>query len=293
MIIVKLWGGLCNQMFQYAFGYALAKKHNDKLCFDVDFFSNQPSHTQPRTIMGKEEFPNINLKFVARPKIAKMFENKYISHLIRYNVGCSVCLSNLHIVIEKLHKHYKDIPYKNGLVNYYDGYWQSALYFSEYKEQIIQVFEPDNEVKQKVFDFKKTLLPNSVAVHVRRGDYLMAINREQYATSIDSNYFLRAIDLINIKIQSPVYYFFSDDIEWCRNTFNEIVPNSVFVENKCRNGAIVDLLSISECENGIMSSSSFSWWGNYMRKAKEQSVVIYPKGDYSEEFIPEQSWIEI
>lgn len=44
MIIVKLWGGLCNQMFQYAFGYALSKEKGDKLFFDVDFFLNQPKY---------------------------------------------------------------------------------------------------------------------------------------------------------------------------------------------------------------------------------------------------------
>ena len=49
MIIVKLWGGLCNQMFQYAFGYALSKEKGDKLFFDVDFFLNQPKYVLSST----------------------------------------------------------------------------------------------------------------------------------------------------------------------------------------------------------------------------------------------------
>ena len=51
MIIVKLWGGLCNQMFQYAFGYALSKEKGDKLFFDVDFFLNQPKYVTRRHII--------------------------------------------------------------------------------------------------------------------------------------------------------------------------------------------------------------------------------------------------
>ena len=81
MIIVKLWGGLCNQMFQYAFGYALSKEKGDKLFFDVDFFLNQPKYVTRRHIIDVSDFPNIKLEIINRPIWVKPFENKYISHV--------------------------------------------------------------------------------------------------------------------------------------------------------------------------------------------------------------------
>lgn len=299
MIIVKLWGGMCNQMFQYAFGYMMAKKYGDRLYFDVDFYFNQPGYVGRRKVISSKQFHNLSmLEFITRPASVKPFENKYVSHLIRYNIGCKLSIPfGVHLMMERLHKYYKILPYKTGSTNYYDGYWQTSKYFEEYEMELRYEFEPTDFVKQKVKMWRESITSNDcVAVHVRRGDYLNKVNNyflNDGNVIGDSAYYMKAIDLLKEKIQNPVFCFFSDDITWCKETFSEKLANVVFVENFGVDAALVDLFSIAACEHGIMSPSTFSWWGNWLRVDKTDSIVVCPKGDYSNEFFHEGNWMKI
>lgn len=299
MIIVKLWGGMCNQMFQYAFGFVMAKRHQEELLFDADFYANQPKHVDKRAIMGISQFPNISMmNFTERPSSILFLENKYVSHLIRYNTGCNLNIPfGVHFMMEKLHKFYNDVPYTKKLPNYYDGYWQTSKYFKGYEDEIRHEFEPTNSVLQKVKKWRDTISSKDcVAVHIRRGDYLNTVNRSSLKNCNvigDSAYYLKAIDTIKEKIDRPVFCFFSDDIIWCRETFAAKIPNAVFVENIGSDAALVDLFSIAACNHGIMSPSTFSWWGNWLRNIEENCIVICPRGDHSNEYFIEDNWIKL
>lgn len=298
MIIVKLWGGMCNQMFQYAFGYAIAKKYNDDLAFDVDFYENQPGHVGKRKVIGKEVFPNLSkMQFIKRPSWVKPFENKYISHIIRYNWGCNLFIQKKHFLMEKIHHFYPQISHKEDVDNYYDGYWQTGLYFEDVAENLKYEFTPSEEVLKKVKTWRDSIdSSNCVAVHIRRGDYLSKVNSRSLKTGNvigDETYYLKAIALMKSKIENPIFCFFSDDIEWCKKTFGERVENSLFVENQGHDAAIVDLFSIASCEHGIMSPSSFSWWGNWLRSNKQGSIVIAPDGNYCAKEYFDNNWIKL
>ena len=157
MIIVKLWGGMCNQMFQYAFGYAIAKKYNDDLAFDVDFYENQPGHVGKRKVIGKEVFPNLSkMQIIKRPSWVKPFENKYINHIIRYHGGCHFPFLSKNMVVENYHKYYSTVPYSNKELNFYDGYWQTDKYFEDFREELCHEFSPTEEIANKVEQWKKS-----------------------------------------------------------------------------------------------------------------------------------------
>lgn len=296
MIIVKLWGGMCNQMFQYAFGYALSHKHNDELFFDVDFYNNQPCHVGKRKILSHDDFSLTKMNFTPRPLIVKPFEGKYISHLIRYNTGCVLPLPKLRFTMEKLHKYYENVPYKEGVTNYYDGYWQTARYFRGFENEIKQEFTPKEAVIKKVNSWRSGINSfNCVAIHIRRGDYLNTVNQTTlHGGNVigDEAYYLRAMEYVSGQLQHPTFCFFSDDIEWCKTTFG-VKQNYIYVENKGSDAALLDLFSISQCEHGIMSPSSFSWWGNWLRTDNSNSIVIGPKGEHSNEFFIDGTWIKI
>lgn len=295
MIIVKLWGGMCNQMFEYAFGYVLARKHADKLCFDVDFYCNQPSYVGKRNLISKRQFPAIgDICTMGRTFPIQLFENKYINHIIRYNWGGDIRIGKLNIFIERLHRHYSPVPYHKNLNNYYDGYWQSPEYFKGYEAEIRRLFTPSNEIMHQVHEWRKSIDSHCcVAVHIRRGDYLNAINKGKKNTTDNNSYYLKAINIMQQKLKNPVFCFFSDDITWCHETFSAILPNSVFVTSKSSDAALFDLFAIAECDHGIMSPSTFSWWGNWLRDASKSSIVIYPEGNYADKFITNNNWIQL
>lgn len=289
---------MCNQMFQYAFGYALARKNKETLCFDVDFYANQPGHVGKRGVVGEEQFPYLSsLKTASRPTSVKPFENKYVSHLIRYNSGCVITLPGVRFMMEKLHLYYENVPYKAGKNNYYDGYWQTARYFSDYAEDIRHEFTPNDEVRSKVETWRKSIsAKDCVAVHIRRGDYLNKINQgtlHEGNVIGDVDYYLRAISYMKDQLKEPTFCFFSDDIQWCKDTFADKVDNVIFVENSGKGAAMLDLFSIAQCEHGIMSPSTFSWWGNWLRDPAKDSIVIGPKGDHSNEYFIDGSWIKM
>lgn len=289
MIIVKLWGGMCNQLFQYAFGYALARKYNETLVFDVEFYKNQPKHVGKRSIITPDQFPNIgNLATIGRSQPIRIIENKYISHILRHSTGCRFSINNLHVFMEKLYRFYPDIPYKSCMTNYYSGYWQSAKYFEHYRDDLLNLFQPNTEIQNKANSWRQSIdSPCCVAIHVRRGDFLWGKNN----STCDLYYYKDAIALLHQMQPNPTLCFFSDDIDWCKNAFQEY-SNSIFVENGGEYSDLLDLYSISLCEHGIMSLSTFSWWGNWLRKNNSHSIVICPNKDKMyDSFIPD-NWIK-
>lgn len=286
MIVVKLWGGMCNQMFQYAFGYAMARKYEDDLFFDIDFFEAQPKKCGKREVVLDKYF-NINkIEKYSRTKSISFLENKYINYIIRRKKGFRCYLpGNIMFFKEKPGCYYDEIPYQSGKINYYDGYWQSENYFKEYCDELRNIFSPNFEIGEQLKKFKDELVENSTALHIRRGDYLNSNNMPGgYTEKTILDYYKRAIDLVVSKVEKNTFYVFSDDINWCKSYFNENNKNLSFkyIEHSGEYAAPTDLFSISLCKHGIMSPSTFSWWGNWLR-VENNSIVIAPKGNYSNE----------
>ena len=298
MIIIKLWGGMCNQMFLYAFGYALSKKVGDDIAFETKFFDNQPSYVGKRNIISTEDFNLSKLSFCKRPSEAKFFEIKCINRLFRYTTGFSYSISsNFKMILEEHLHFYNDIPYSKGLVNYYDGYWQSGKYFHEYRNEILKEFTPSDSIVRSVNNWKDSLdSTKTVAVHIRRGDYQNKVNKAistLYKIKNDISYYLRAMDYMVNVLGSPKFCIFSDDINWCKETLSNKYKDIVFVENTGKDAALLDLYSISKCEHGIMSPSSFSWWGNWLRSNNAESIVVCPQGIMGNDTFIDDKWIRV
>lgn len=288
--MIKLWGGMGNQLFQYAFGYMLSQEHKDSLQFDTAFYENQPGHVGKRSYVSDDKLPDLKFDYsFDRPLFLKSIENRYVSHIIRRHFGLNLQVANYHIFIERLRHFHPSIPYVVGKINYYDGYWQSAKYFEKYREDLLHLFLPTEKVSKCVWDWKQSLISkNTVGVHIRRGDYVRSNKPNKFLLGID--YYKEAIDILRVKLESPLFCVFSDDIEWCRTQFPE-TDDIIFVENKVENGDIIDLFSIAACEHGIMSLSTFSWWGNWLRRNQQDTIVVYPEKVYFNEFFIPENWI--
>ena len=90
----------------------------------------------------------------------------------------------------------------------------------------------------------------------------------------------------------PVFCFFSDDIEWCRNTFGS-GEDMVYLSRETEYAAMADLFGIGTCKHGIMSPSTFSWWGNWLREDDNGSIVVLPKGAYANTKFARSEWITL
>lgn len=129
------------------------------------------------------------------------------------------------------------------------GYFQSEKYFSE-AQDLVKEYLTFNEDR---FKRLREIKPGTIAVHVRRGDYVGNPNYAQLPLS----YYLESIEYLQSKGLENVLIF-SDDIEWCEEQF----PGTFnFSDGRTE---IEDLYLISKCEAVVMSNSSFSWWGAWL-----------------------------
>jgi len=265
MKIVKLMGGLGNQMFQYMFGQYLSKKYNEKIYYDVEFFKHY-SESEKLEIRNIELLKfNFDIEIVDYKKYPFLNYNnrkeKFIYLLkgllsLNRNTFNFVSDSKFTLISKVL-----SIFFRN---NYYIGYWQAYRYILDLE---FKLKDSQNLINTKVKE--KILNSNAVSIGVRRGDYV-----KLGAIICDIEYYKKAINLIDKKLDNPVFYIFSDDIEWCRKNI-KLSDKYFFVEaNKDTPFENMELMSL--CKHNIISNSTYEWWGAFLNKNK-QKIVIYPK----------------
>lgn len=268
MKIVKLMGGLGNQMFEYAFGVKLG--NNTK--YDIswfDFIKNVKNLTKREYEL---DFFNVNPDLINNPK-PRLFGFIKVPH-----------------IAEKPANIYnsKNLKRKHG---YFDGYFQVAQYYDSIREKLLIDFTPRNtinEANQNILNQIKKC--NAVSLHVRRGDYLQL----QHVHGLcDLYYYKNAIDYVNKNTKKPVFFIFSDDINWCKTVFTE--QNFVFVNVNSGRDSAWDMWLMSKCNHNIIANSSFSWWGAWLNNNKSK-IVVAPKvwmADGSDTDIVPQDWIRM
>ncbi len=271
MIVVKLMGGLGNQMFQYAFGRAISIQYQTSLFFDLDFFEEVKNGKDTISTPRNYEisiFPNARVDVASQQLKNKLIGNKYMN-FIRYKLG-----------ITKKSIYYEVDPQYNEEINslklplYLIGYWQSWNYFSRIENIIRHEFKFNYE---QIGMRNEELLDNirsdrsSVALHVRRTDYLKT---PYVITPVE--YYLEAIELIKQKIPDPAFYFFTDDPEWVRVYLVDHVENGFLVDLNRGRDSWKDMMLMSNCSHHITANSTFSWWGAWLA-SDPQKLVIAPK----------------
>jgi hypothetical protein len=127
---------------------------------------------------------------------------------------------------------------------------------------------------------------NLIFIHIRRGDYLTWPNRK-YPAVLEKLWYIRAMDQMREKVKNPIFLLLTDDPYYARDCFGDY-PDILISENE----QLVDLALMSLCQHGILSPSSFAWWGAWfsMRNNDDHSIYIAPKywgGHRKREWMPE------
>jgi len=271
MIAVKLWGGLGNQLFQYAFGKSRALSEQEDL-----FFYSIP-FLQKKDPSLLENF-RIDIKYLDESQIGRFYyfaDKKLASRVERKAILCFPSVNRKVLVEPGLRYHEPE----RSQATCFDGYWQSFRYFTSCKDALINelVLRNPQDLPESISAEIKNC--NSVSVHIRRGDYLSKANRNIfYRCGID--YYHRAVSFIKKTIPDPVFYVFSDDLFWAKESFNFLNNSEVrFVEHSSASSPNVDMILMSTCRHNIITNSTFSWWGAYIN-INPDKVVIAPEHWY-------------
>lgn len=262
MIIIRIMGGLGNQMFQYALYRKFLSLGKD-VKLDLSSFST------------KQNFRHFELdKFgvpyeLADPKDVCRLGNTYssIADKIRGKLG----ITKRSIYEENLDLGYQPVIFDMDNV-YLEGYWQSEQYFSDIRDEILSLYHfpmPLNQQSKKILDQIKS--GPSVSIHIRRGDYLSSENSQVYGNICTMDYYRKAIIYARNYYKNVRFYLFTNDPEWVRENLHE--ENMTVVDCNNESNAIFDMYLMSQCDGNIVANSSFSWWGAWLNQHPSKLVL--------------------
>jgi len=272
VIIIKITGGLGNQLFQYAIGRALSLKLDCELVLDTSFY--------PQQTLRKYELDKFHIKarLATKTEINRAGAGSgFLDRLIR-KLGLTSLLHPSYIEELESIKYVKAIDNcKSGC--YLDGYWQNPSYFEKYKQALCEGFTPIASISEPALKWlDKITTTDSVSLHVRRGDYIQNTHTNSVHGTCSVEYYQKAVEHIQQQIEQPVFYVFSDDIQWCKDNFG-FINNVCFVDDT--KSAIDDLVLMQNCKSNIIANSTFSWWGAWLNS--NPKIQIAPKNWFSSE----------
>ena len=258
MVIIKVCGGLGNQLFQFAL-YQKMRTLGKDVYLDNRVYKSRRKEKRPYCLDGLSE----DIRYCSDWQRRKLANNRI--HRILWGG-------------QKKQSHYyekKRTFYDSGVFLsddvYLDGYWQNEGYFSEIRKAIINglCFTVTDDAAGLLEEIKTC---NSVSVHVRRGDYLEDSRRSEGICTLE--YYQRSMAFMEERTAVDRYYIFSDDIDWCREQFGNS-EKYIFVNPRSEEEAAVDMKLMSSCSHNIIANSSFSWWAAWLNE-NPQKIVAAP-----------------
>ncbi len=266
MVIVKLIGGLGNQMFQYATGRRLAVKNKTVLKLDLSHYDK----VDPKYRKYDLSLFNIEENLASAEEINNIKKNGWIKFF----------------EVFKPYRKRTTIKYRGydfdphilelGDNVHLDGYWQSEKYFLDVKDTILKDFTLKNPLSNSGQEISKQIKnAESVSIHVRRGDYITSPKFLKIYNLLGLEYYQLAIKKISELATNPAFFIFSDDPEWVENNLSLICPN-IYIVSQLKIPTYEELILMSQCQHQIIANSSFSWWAAWLNQ-NPNKIVIGPK----------------
>lgn len=269
MVISSVIGGLGNQMFQYAAGRALAIAQGSDFLVDVSDLNAAPQHQGfelsrvfncPVNLANNEHVRSVLGWQSSRP-VRDIFSHSWLT-----------AFRTRHLVIEPHFDYwpgFRKLPPPSYLI----GYWQSEQYFREIADLIRADFGFHRALTGQNFALDKRIAEtNSVSLHVRRGDYVSNPHAFAIHGVCSIQYYEAAIKYVAERIPSPIFYIFSDDMQWVRSHL-EVRHPCCYVDNNIGADSYIDMQLMSHCKHNIVANSSFSWWGAWLNRNADKLVV--------------------
>lgn len=270
MVVVKLMGGLGNQMFQYACGRRIALANAVLLKLD----------TSDVTGKSGRAYELCHLNISAELASSADIEHFKKSNLIRktlYQARLVHQPYREHNVVRERFFHFDERILSLSDDSYLEGYWQSERYFIDIKEVIRREFTfksaPDPQNQRMT---EKILHANAVSLHVRRGDYVSDPTINKVHGTCSAEYYHRAVEVIAGNVDRPHFFIFSDDPEWASSNLR-LDYQATYVTHNAGTRNFEDLRLMSLCKHHIIANSSFSWWGAWLSNNPAKQVIAPAK----------------
>ena len=249
MIIVRLAGGLGNQIFQFGAGLLLAQKSRiKKIILDDSSLGNYDAKRENELLNFFDfskldidvEFKNLSIVKFRLPKVLPLNIKKFL------------------FVSDKNFQTILNSP--NNIFMLLDGYFQNCLTQENFNEEIRllkNIFIP-NGLKNK----------DGCVIHVRGSDFV----KLGWNSVTPKEYYIKAIETIKNKYKQNKFYIVTDDKEYSKTILDELDIDYKFIGNSLHE----DFRLIGSFKYRILSSSTFGLWASALGDNNER-IVIGPK----------------
>ena len=282
MIIVRLIGGLGNQLFQYAVGRYLAEKNESELKIDISEFKTYKLHKYSLWAFNIQEncaSPNEVIALTVRKQgIAEGF--------LRRMLRRPAVLPNSYIREKNFSFEPDILNLQDGI--YLEGYWQSQKYFLDIdsiirKEFIVKTLQTgkNKELSDQISSCE------SVSYHVRRGDYVSNPDTNRVSGICSLDYYNLSVKYIAERVNNPSFFIFTDEPEWAHENVN-LPYATIIVDWNNADKNYEDLRLMNQCKHNIIANSTFSWWAAWLNQNPDK-IVIAPKRWFADEKMNSQT----
>ena len=274
-VIAKIEGGLGNQLFQYAAARSLADRLHCELALDLRGlvemgdrpFQLDLYHIRATVATASDLNGLPHWRSTRSTRLKSRLSQKYPA-VISFPIFWPLSFA--------FDSRFDKISRPAYLV----GYWQTEKYFAWNRERILQDISLRAPLAENIPLLSLMRTCNSVALHIRRGDYVTNSAAAEYHGLCDLAYYRNALEQVKKNIADLQVFVFSDDLDWARKNLQLDVPTHFVAGNSVDKGYL-DLELMSECQHHIVANSSFSWWGAWRAQSPQQEVYA-PKRWFSD-----------
>jgi hypothetical protein len=259
-IIVDIRGGLGNQLFQIAVGYALSKKLNVKLYMSElhklknnNNIHNKFKNNYINTIF--EHFLINNIKYFQVKNYNILKKNKYI--MLNHN--------NFNRIIKNIEK---ILLNTTGFIIHRkitQNYSLFSKYADDIRKLVIKGLQNNIDLMKTTYNTK-----NTAFIHIRRGDYL---DTQNLFIIPEIDYYIKCTELLKEKKKIRKIFIFTNDLKYVKK--QEVFNNEIFqIIDEPNELNTISLMSL--CKSGaIITNSTFGWWGAFLGSYKNNNPVFY------------------
>ncbi len=260
MLIMRIIQGPGNQLFQYAYALATSKRIGTDFKLDLEWYEHNSDH-RPYVL---DRF-NISAPVATKEEI-DYIRTKNASNFLSYRWNLlRDALAPRHkkvLVEEELTMVDEKLKYPHNNV-YVSGYFTSEIFFSDYKAEVLKELQFIGEMNEKSKEVAEMMQQsNSVAISFRRGDFL----NSEWQNVCSLEYTQRSMEAMRETVDNPVYFVFSDELEWIKANI-KFEGNVQFMDFNYPD-YMEDMRLMTYCKNHIITNSTFSWWGAYLSESE-------------------------
>ncbi|MBD5473526.1 MAG: alpha-1,2-fucosyltransferase [Lachnospiraceae bacterium] len=284
MNIIRMSGGLGNQMFQYALYLKLCAMGKEVKFDDINEYRGEKARPIVLAIFGID-YPRATWNEIIKFTDQSMEIKKRIRR---------------HLFGRKAVWYEEQGSYDPQVLSfdsmYLKGGFQSEKYFEDIKDEVRSTYQfpelDEMHLPEKLHLVTQSCLNKiegceSAALHMYRGD--SRNNEELYDGICTEQYYEGAVRYIQDRHPNAVFFIFSNEPKWVKGWVIALMKSQikegmskeeirglesrfVLVEANSQHTGYLDMFLMSRCKHNIISNSSFSWWAAWINKNPDKLV---------------------